>query len=46
MIQNQNRWLEDPEGILSEVLAEAKKIKEPIELEIEDIKLYVIIIAI
>ena len=46
MIEEQNRWIEDPQGILNEVVAEAKLIKQPIEIEIEGIKIKVIIIAI
>ena len=46
MVEDQSRWIGDPQGILNEVVAEAKLIKQPIAIDIEGIKIKVIIIAI
>tara|TARA_B110000240_G_C13509007_1_gene458035 strand:- start:2607 stop:3425 length:819 start_codon:yes stop_codon:yes gene_type:complete len=46
MVEEQARWLTDPQGVLDEVVIEAKKIKHPIQIKIDGIEINVIIIAI
>ena len=46
LVEDQDRWILNPEGILDELLSEIKKIKEPIKVEIQGITILTQLIAI
>ncbi len=46
IVEDQERWLNDPLSILQELIYECDKIDEPIEIEIADIKIQTQLIAI
>ena len=46
LVEDQDRWILNPEGILDELLIEIKNIGEPLEIEIEGITILSLIIAI
>ncbi len=46
LVEDQDRWILNPEGILDELLTEIKDIGEPLKIEIEGITILSLIIAI
>lgn len=46
MVEDQERWQTDPEGVLNELVDEAKKLKAPIKVDIQGIDVHCHLIAI
>jgi hypothetical protein len=46
IVENQDRWLNDPLSIIQELIYECDKIENPIEIEIEKIKIQTLLISI
>lgn len=46
LVENQDRWIDDPEGVLEELVNEVEKIKDPFIVTIDEIEIMVQLIAI
>jgi hypothetical protein len=46
LVENQERWFRDPEGVLEELVDETRKNREPLKIEIEGITILTQLIAI
>ena len=46
LVEDQDRWIKDPEGVLSELINEVKKLKAPFVVKIDGIEIKVQLIAI
>ncbi len=46
LVENQDRWIKDPDGVLAELINEVKKMKAPFVVKIDGIEILVQLIAI
>ena len=46
LVEDQDRWIKDPEGVLAELINEVKKLKAPFVVKIDGIEIMVQLIAI
>jgi hypothetical protein len=46
LVEDQDRWINDPEGVLSELISEVKKLQAPFVVKIDGIEILVQLIAI
>ena len=46
LVEDQERWIKDPEGVLTELINEVKKMKAPFVVKIDEIEIMIQLIAI